>query len=71
MPYTLQRTHFKGLCPSEGVGHRDAHFRLEFTLSHSAQNDALEATLSHSAQAQRSGVRREKFKAQKERDINA
>ncbi len=30
-----------------------------------AQNDALEATLSHSAQAQRSGVRIEKFKAQR------
>ncbi len=23
-------THFKGLCPSKGVGHRGAHFRLEF-----------------------------------------
>ncbi len=30
-----------------------------------AQNDALEATLSYSAQAQRSGVRIEKFKAQR------
>ncbi len=29
------------------------------------QNDALEATLSHNVQAQRSGVRIEKFKAQK------
>jgi len=23
----------QGLCPSKGVGHRDAHFRLEFSLS--------------------------------------
>ncbi len=30
-----------------------------------AQNDVLEATLSHSVQAQRSGVRIEKFKAQR------
>jgi len=30
-----------------------------------AQNDALEATLSHSAQAQHSGVRIERFKAQR------
>ncbi len=30
-----------------------------------SQNDTLEATLSHSAQAQRSGVRIEKFKAQR------